>query len=175
MAKPDGSRTLRLNESAVGRLALEHACFPLFLSYYFASPTWSLSNACIEPSWIFLHMLTFQKIYKNLSEKIICELKWSIFWSILEIFYLFVEMESLKLSDCSANTHQQRTCYSTVMPNETQSLLTLLFHNQLGYFRPTLCPRIHRWWLWQSALTSFLRLWWTSTQVWYHGKIPKSI
>jgi hypothetical protein len=46
----DGSRTLRLNDSAVGRLALEHACFPLFLSYYFASPTWSLSNACIEPS-----------------------------------------------------------------------------------------------------------------------------
>jgi len=43
----DSSRKLRFNDSAVGRLALEHACFPLFLSYYFASPTFSLSNACM--------------------------------------------------------------------------------------------------------------------------------
>jgi len=46
----DGSRKLRLNESAVGGLALEHACFPSFLSYYFAPPTFSFSNACIQPS-----------------------------------------------------------------------------------------------------------------------------
>jgi hypothetical protein len=103
-------------------------------------------SSLVEKFYSFLHMLTFLNFFlkKNLSEKtkkVVQENEAS-----FEIFYFFVKMKILKLSDCSTNTCQQRTCYSTVMPNETKASSAILFHNQLGggYFRPNLCPRIHQ-------------------------------